>query len=215
MKERPILFSGLMVQAYLAGRKGETRRVMKTRGCSVKNVPVNHDWSLDEVKNHVGPCQYGLPGDRLWVRETFFDFSKFKTAPLFQAPEYSLLKGSIVYRADDTFIGCHRWKPSIFMRRSESRLSLDLISVRPERLHEITPQGAVNEGIVQLPNGMWKNYLLNPKPRRTSKNLTPEHFEVLEYLDPVSSYRSLWEFINGPGSWDRNDWVWVLTFPKI
>lgn len=51
MKEHPILFSGPMVKALLAGTKIQTRRVIKP-GADIR-------------------CPYGCAGDRLWVRETW------------------------------------------------------------------------------------------------------------------------------------------------
>lgn len=82
MKERPILFSGPMVRALLAGTKTQTRRVVKTQpsvlgdefpgprgrnGVSRAYFPHLdfHRAAMPEV------CPYGQPGDRLWVRETF------------------------------------------------------------------------------------------------------------------------------------------------
>src|SRR5688500_18528944 len=47
IKERPILFSGLMSLAIAEGRKTQTRRLVR---------PDRR-------------CPYGGPGDRLWVRE--------------------------------------------------------------------------------------------------------------------------------------------------
>jgi hypothetical protein len=53
MRERPILFSGPMVRALLAGRKTQTRRV------------------FNPAMTNKDACPYGVSGDRLWVREKF------------------------------------------------------------------------------------------------------------------------------------------------
>lgn len=126
MKERPILFSGEMVRAVLEGRKTQTRRV-------VKHPPVGY--MLDDTPVF-GKCPYGQPGDRLWVKETFC----------------KKLYGDVVCRAtcdgiakDNMIGGC--WKPSIFMRREYSRITLGIVGVRVERLQEISLNDAKAEGV--------------------------------------------------------------------
>jgi hypothetical protein len=130
---------------------------------------------------HSGPhCKYGQPGDRLWVKETFWTGGT---------------KEETAYRADAempssaTKMGC-KWKPSIFMPRKASRITLEIVNVRVERLQNITEEDANAEGI----------------PSRMSvQTLTPA----------VADYAALWESINGYGSWTMNPWVWVIEFKKL
>lgn len=81
MKERPILFSAPMIRALLAGKKTQTRRLVRPQP---ERVP---DWSCPGVDglrfvgmtlaepplppNLLARCPYGVPGDRLWVKETW------------------------------------------------------------------------------------------------------------------------------------------------
>lgn len=126
MKERPILFSGPMVRAILDGRKTQTRRVVKPRQGMLD------DWTGL-------PCPYGKPGDRLWVRETCY----------FEQPH-----GEVIYRADPgsekaldpEFTGL-RWRPSIHMPRWASRITLEIVNVRVERLQDIRVDDARAEGV--------------------------------------------------------------------
>lgn len=80
MKERPILFSGPMVRAILEGRKTQTRRIIKPQPLDV--VPMRD--AANQYTYQFGLClnysrviekmiqsPYGIPGDRLWVRETW------------------------------------------------------------------------------------------------------------------------------------------------
>jgi hypothetical protein len=177
MSEHPILFTGEMVRAILDGRKTQTRR-------TVKPEHLKGSQSVHDVLHLLGPqllaeaslyCPYGQAGDQLWVKETFtLDF----IGP----------RNVVVFRVDEPDANC-KWKPSIFMRRIYSRITLEITNVRVERLHEISEEDARAEG-VKYPAG-----------------------------GPESCYRMgyswLWESINGQGSWDKNPWVWVIEFKKL
>lgn len=148
--ERPILFSGPLVRAILEGRKTETRRPVRLpAGYEHGEVYAYGGRSGDRFVLECDPgphravkCPYGLPGDLLWVRETF-----------------GTVEGGqcCVYRADDGWaenepeskemLDGHRWRPSIHMPRWASRLLLAVKSVRIEPVQDITDAGAVAEGL--------------------------------------------------------------------
>ena len=138
-------------------------------------------------------CPYGEPGDRLWVKET-----------------HTLAAGDVLFRAtdlDDPLITPEtKWKPSIFMRRKYSRITLEITAVRVERLQEITERDAEAEGI-DYPHCSHEN-------RREAQQLQIDGKEVC-YKPSVLAYRDLWESINGPESWAANPWVWVVEFEKL
>jgi len=175
MKERPILFSAPMVRAILEGRKTQTRRVVKMRDCGGRVGWFGSDiddveWVVNAATRGTGVSPYGKPGDRLWVRETF---------------ARSMGKGYL-YRATDGDLGPYHatgWKPSIHMPRIASRILLEVVSVRVERLNNISEADAVAEGVTGM--------------------------------DPVLQYAKLWETINGTGSWNKNQWVWVVEFRRL
>lgn len=224
MKERPILFSAPMVQALLSGRKTQTRRALRIQPPpgTQRMYPIETvDFSAQtgawvaEFLNEGRPwtngeetkCPYGVPGDRLWVRETWKAYLKscrFNTGG-FRAydPAPSPQTSEVAFRADvlDLSTDLTTWKPSIFMPRWASRLSLENTGVRVQRLQEISEKDAIAEGIewgqwdAKLPIEGWKMY-----------------GGVGTTNDPRLSYRTLWESLNGWGSWDRNPWVWVLEF---
>lgn len=188
MKARPILFSGAMVRAILNGTKTQTRRVVKPQpkhAFPMKNGDgsLRGDFFLSEPDfERVGRsgcfCPYGVPGDRLWVRET-------------HAP---MVGGGWVYAADYTEErlkqkdGHGFWKPSIFMKREASRITLEIVSVRVERLGEISRKDAIAEGY--------------PYTAMLFRAVDPWHPK-----DPIVWYADLWEKINGAGSWAENPWV--------
>ena len=198
MKERPILFNAEMVNAILSGRKSQTRRVMKQQPGSVTEQGRPLFFQHGSTGRRITPkCPYGQPGDRLWVRETW------STCPIYDAqkpsemgPEYL---GTIRYRADGQRSG--KLRPSIFMPRWASRITLEITSVRVEQLCDISNDDAISEGIWKYPDeGCYKVY-------------TPT--TSFGTINPVKSYRSLWESINGPESWTENPWVWVVEFEEV
>jgi len=150
MKERPIIFSAPMVRAILEGRKTQTRRVFKIRGVdgrqyqidSPREEIIEFDDGTFHYKSTAGlsgpyQCPYGIPGDRLWVRETFrYDF-------------YDPTR--IIYRAEmphsEEELKLLPWKPSIHMPRLASRIDLEVTDIRMERLQEISEKDAEAEGV--------------------------------------------------------------------
>lgn len=210
MKERPILMSAPMVRAILSGTKTQTRRVVKPQPyLSTLNPPNFEDKKVGEIficpdlfdpktsvfveyegggrYHNMGSdvfarkhCPYGQPGDRLWVREAFAFCCEDKFGPV---------QDSIIFRADEGNADWkHGWRPSIHMPRAASRILLEIVSVRVERLHEISEADAIAEG---CPSGSYGAYY------------------------PVDNYARLWESINGPESWESNPWVWVVEFRRL
>lgn len=228
MKEHPILFSGPMVRAILAGRKTQTRREVKPQPSYIID-PQCRTYEPALVDRHgemyPGPevfgfyneehgwkCPYGQPGDRLWVRETTCIAPKnFATPDETCVRDYDGALRFVSYRADGHSEDAMRdyrlkWTPSIHVPRWASRITLEIVSVRVERLSEITEADAIAEGIEKSDRG----YLDYHWEQKRGASLARGWFS-----DPVLSYRSLWETIDGPGSWDANPWVWVVEFKRV
>jgi len=122
VKERPILYRAPMVRAILRDEKTQTRRRVKPR--------------RREDAGLAGPCPYGVPGDRLWVKETF------------RFGEGGLAREFVHYRADeDEPPAPGQWKPSIFMPRHASRITLEVTAVRVQRVQDIDEVDAIAEGV--------------------------------------------------------------------
>jgi hypothetical protein len=228
MRVIPILFSALMVRAILDGIKTLTRR---TQG--LETVNINPDARVGAINTHENmwdflmhdggiqrgvKCPYGKPGDHLWVREAFWAFGKWEQrySEKKQRKEWCFIDMTLerdrLYQYQDPSPGKFRhrrdidpaWWPrnSIHMPRKASRIQLEITGVRVERLQDISEADAVAEGIQLFSDGTFKNYLLE------------DHFDQPGLL-PIESYKSLWETINGPSSWDANPWVWVVEFKVI
>lgn len=198
MKERPILFSAPMVRAILDGSKTQTRRVVKPQPSPSSDtafVGADGIWRFSHPTLR-GPvsheaddvrCPYGQPGDRLWVRETFSAMGdKTQHAhPIFYRAD----------RPDDT----GSWTPSIHMPRWASRILLEITGVRVDKLADLSKDDAMAEGIVIQPDGGFGL-------------ADSTHYN---FSDSTDSFCSLWESINGAGSWFANPWVWVIEFKRV
>lgn len=211
MKERPILFSAPMVRAILAGTKTQTRRVVKQqpvfdiyrRDWRWESKSAIATWSGDRplsaaLRGLCTHCPYGETGDRLWVRETFAVCGRG------EAP---------VYRADSRVeVPGVRWKPSIFMRRMESRITLGVTGVRVERLQEISEADAKAEGVERDPTPDDPAGREDPREVGYPSASDVAHAEATKHR---RWYAALWDDINGNGSWASNPWVWVVEFRRV
>jgi hypothetical protein len=220
MKERQILFSAPMVRALLDGSKTQTRRIVKWQGrkgfphyfnrAFIDNpagvqrlcVPFHHPDDLSTLEGAPAVrhyCPQGDPGDRLWVRETIelrtMQGNSFPS-PVYSADGAHVMDGE--KKASNHEFMRRRVRPSIHMPRWASRITLEITDVRVERLQDISEEDAKAEGIEQI-GCNWRNYL-DGADSMTS---------------PIHSYRTLWESINGAGSWDANPWVWCITFRRL
>ena len=207
IKERPILFSAPMVRAILDGRKSQTRRVVKPQfdhdaePCEVLATTIE-GWA--DYQGHSGlwahegdpgettvKFQYGKTGDRLWVREAWKALAEYDHL----APRDIPVGTDISYPA--TYDGwVSRGRPSIHMPRWSSRILLEIVRVRVERLQDISEADAVAEGCPGC---------LGPNPD------FPDEWDPT----PQEEFCDLWKTINGAESWNANPWVWVVEFKRV
>lgn len=207
---KPIIFSTPMVKAILAGRKSQTRRILKTTRENDAFYGYSNDpdvsWPADYgfgvlmgrkyYDNEAIKCPYGKVGDILYVRETWcWDYKDY--------PERT--EKYYFYKADtpENYLASgERWYPSIHMPRAAARIFMKITDISVERLQDITEEDAKAEGVDVLKQGpvvTYRNYL----------NLTTV------YANPVDSFRTLWTKINGLESWNENPWIWKISFQRI
>lgn len=224
VKERPILFSGEMVRAILTGQKTQTRRIAKpVKHPDLGNLYDPGALVLEREPQHVidRACPYGQPGDLLWVRETWgvishswneygeiTDWVPDRPAKTIRELPFGkcYYTGHVIYAADgsnqwagdDAAGGEPRsaWHPSIHMPRAASRILLEVVSVRVERLQDISEADALAEGV---------------------KHCEAELDTGGYWYAPEELYSMLWTKINGWGDsgWNANPWVWVVEFRRV
>lgn len=214
MKERPILFSGSMVRALLDGTKTQTRRVVKAKPsdeCPKEMWP--HalkdiiEWRQQEGRWFglmgwrslaYADCPYGYPGDRLWVRESFWgcDMPGYGDQP---CVVYEDEWHGKEYHAAEVRPYARRFGhiPGIHMPRDVSRILLEVTGVRVERLQAISEADARAEGVEF-------GHITDPQTGEID-------------CDAVEAYEVLWDSLNAKRGygWDTNPWVWVVEFRVV
>jgi hypothetical protein len=197
--ERPILFTGPMVRAILEGRKTQTRRVIKPQPADDikphKFPNPNVAGWLSSLKHANGSttahyCPYGQPGNRLWVRETW------------EANDVDIErkdKSAIEYRATSFVETLDGWKPSIHMPRWASRILLDVVSVRVERVQDMS----FNDWVADFA----PSFVEQENARATFVGADNQRKMASEFWDSINAKRGF--------SWESNPWVWVVEFKQI
>lgn len=204
MNEKPIIFSSEMVRAILEGRKSQTRRVIKPQ--PKLDIGMCDPFLPALIDGKYVACPYGQPGDHLWVRETWgvhqLDGISGKEYP------------NILYKADDStrlVISDEvwkynkekfQWRPSIHMPCWASRITLEIVDVRVERVQDISDSDIMDEGTKNC------EYALPPYCT---------HCGGHEHLCNRDRFRELWNSINAKRGypWASNPWVWVVEFRRV
>ena len=236
----PILYSPSMILALDQGRKTQTRRALSPRNTRYNGYPWppgrwdELDWPnafIDSGPSPAGnpgpylkvpfPAQqtvhriYPLyhPGMRLWVRETCFIYGAWrqhgtqqdgKPAWRFQPDDQrQVVFSQPLYQPQDRTQLAYWRRNSIHMPRWASRFTQTITAVRLQRLQEISEADALAEGIVSSQRAI--------SPSQAVRCFWDYLNGAPNYTDPRSSYASLWEKINGPGSCDADPWIVALT----
>lgn len=227
MKEHGILFKAPMVRAILAGRKTQTRRLISGSNSTVdgrrpiRDLCAALDLSRAVVTKNANPtlsvprvddddrCHRVRPvfeiGDRLWVREAW---RHIPACPVPMCRDITCIE----YAATPTFspeqndrLGIESpWRPSLFMPRWASRITLEVTEVRAQRLQDISEEDAKAEGIMaqRLPDLVGNRWHWGDTSHDRCSS-------------PRMAYSALWDHINGKSSWAANPYVWAYTFKQV
>lgn len=234
----PLLFSGPMIRALLAGTKTQTRRIVSAHNTLLDggSMPrkVWPELQLERAFVDPGPSPAGNAGPYLQVPRYAYeekDQTVHRVYPIWQRADSIWVKETaaliwphdsapederecvVEYRADgdprrfpgqwpsDTASDPERprWRPSIFCKRWMSRITLDVISVRVERLQSITEEDARAEGVAPYTT----NTLRMVDPEAQGPKWRP-------------AFEDLWDEINGErASWASNPWIWAIEFKRV
>lgn len=224
VKSRPIIFSGDMINAIIENRKSMTRRVLKPQPDEIQEFIDGRLAIVNSGRFDVVKCPYGKIGDQLYVKETF----SITKEPNSYYPSYDWRRGgTCIYKADEKravgMYGCVKWKSPIYMPKWASRITLEITSIRVERLKVISDDDCLAEGIFFtdygkrcLHNGYGDVETCPSKQGHQQKegwsykktNRPEECLGSAKMAFANLSYKSK---IN----WDQNPFVWCLTFKVI
>lgn len=217
MKIKGITFGGPMVRAIRDGRKDMTRRIVKPQGAHMfpmlnQDKTPREDWFIsDPVYERVGRSGYRppyAPGDILYVREAW---RADPASDIYAPSELNPDSTPIWYEANgpaSDFWG--KLRPAMFMCRWMARTWLRVVSVRAERVQDIGPRDALDEGLQ-----LWEGSGPPDVGYYTSCYGSWGDHDYDAFIENeerliVDGFRRLWNSIHGPDAWDRNDWVWVI-----
>jgi hypothetical protein len=223
---KPILFSTPMVQAILRGEKTQTRRLCKFGKAYDIFHDGKHEAEAEQTIENILSCKYKV-GDILWVREEHYRLGKWIkngfTKLGNQKWKFVALSDEVKYfdNAPEKFKISRDKKNSEspywykrlarFMPKHACRIFLKLTDIRIERLNDIIESDAIAEGIER-----WTEERMKSKPTHYKvyfQNCKPE--DLMSYTsDPIDSYETLWQKINGEKSWAENPFVWVYGFER-
>jgi hypothetical protein len=233
MRERPIIFTAESVRAILDGTKTQTRRVMREPWKVQLPHPVHGDGPFRDTRANAGiyiahhnrygavsveasngrllgvkpaefewVCPYGQVGDHLWVRETWVEWGG----------ELVYLEKSLDKHGNEDADSkrCRldygvTWKSPMFMPRWASRITLEIVNIKVQRVQDISDDDAMAEGVyewykqVQLPHEGWSYW-------------SPVHGS-----GAAQKFGELWDSINARRGypWDSNCWVWAIEFRRV
>lgn len=194
-----------MVQAIITGSKTKTRRTNgldKINECPDRYMingfidGIQHIEDLETLEELSVKCPYGQAGDVLWVRESF------------KKTKYTL--NGFAYKANaHPEAPAKGWKPSIHLPKAACRIWLEIVSVKVERLQDISVKDSIAEGVD------CSNLRTFPDYRDYHVDEGEPLHRKFTFLSPKLSFQSLWESVNSRESWNNNPWVWVVEFKQI
>lgn len=233
IKERGIIFGAESVRAILGGFKTVTRRVIKPQPPPRSNLKYfddekaifcygEHHRSDGCEEDQIAKCPLGRVGDRLWVREAWGDVTRAFQGHDCEEPQVIAFRADegvynvdgevpiYLEKMDDSGIVCSDWKSPIHMPRWASRLTLEIVSVRAERLQAITEEDAKAEGLIfRKPNfeSIYEGFY------------GMSHWPHVRWLSKArEAFIEAWGEINGKRKgcdWDSNPFTWRIEFKRI
>lgn len=243
MKETGMIFTGESVRAIQEGRKTQTRRLYRPRVPAPYEIIDEFDeglqwpYRMDEAGDYHRVDTYGVPGDRIWVREKFQFAHESDSAMYDDEPAWAMYAADSEMIRRDGVVKGHLfqgpWKSPIHMPRWASRITLEITDVRVQRLQEISEADAWAEGVSEFGRGSGSLEAIGVGILAANPRLTRRGFlaglvatglwwgagQVAKDPMPKSfrgAYAALWDSINGKRApWDSNPFVWAITFKQV
>lgn len=163
MSERAIVCAAWEVRAFLVGTKTQLRRPVRWPLLSLSDGTKRRIFTEDDAEVVRGliahpvrqplqrvRCPLGGVGGRLWVQETWWQPPRVTARMLREGAD---TWPEVAYDATETDAGRVRWRELRWRRRSASsmprwasRITLEVVDVRAQRVQEISREDAIAEG---------------------------------------------------------------------
>jgi hypothetical protein len=236
MKDIPIIFSGPMIPPIIVDLKTHTRRLnglkeinktpdeWKFENFFYASRTPNGEKELystfenKDGKDFIVKSPYGKSGDKLWVRENMSVHDEGGIEYLARSVQTGL--ASSLIKSPDFKEEQIRWFenygksdkdktiPSIHMPRWAARILLEVLSIRVERVQDISQEDSYAEGVG----------FAHSRPADCGHKEWKRHNGNQSVWDcSICIFKMLWTRINGARGfgWDVNPWVWVVEFKRI
>lgn len=187
MKDLPVIMATEEVDAALAGKQTQIR------------VPAS-TYNLGDVYYKHAPHRRLKPGDRVWVRERYVEYVGRRRSEGMYGVAYGRITAPRPAHMKNAEFKVLVRQPGS-MARFQSRLTLEVISARMERLLDISDSDVLASGIVKIPSGGYAPLA--------------EAAETCCAATAFDAFRNYWEWKNGPKSWCGADQVVAITFRLI
>jgi len=207
-QEHGIIMSGNHPRLILDGTKTMTRRTYGLKEINehpnlaqFKGITVLGEYAF-EIDLQDGTttmkyikCPYGQVGDRLYCKETWAVDKLWDN----EKPSEVNHLASVWYATDYMGDWVGKTRPSIFMPRWASRITLEITELRAERLQEIIPSDVTREGL-----GWDITTLSISNDEEMEQNL-------------IKQFQELWDSLNAKRgySWGTNLFCWVISFKVV
>lgn len=196
-----IMFIEPLFHKVVSGAKTETRRIASTddslQFLNTNNEGTHYFYSVEKNMPLCFKPAYKI-GDMVFLKEP-----------------YGLIGlNKVEYKFDDqsnAVCDPNMWKNKMFMPEKYSRFTIQILDLRLERLHQISDKSCINEGIDSL--------AMSATQRAQSPQLYRDYSKKKELfmdgVNPITSYQTLWDYINKDVKWASNPLVWVYSFELL
>jgi hypothetical protein len=188
---------------------------------------------FEDLQPHITPwiapikSPFGQPGNRLYLRERWYRgyvLDENDDIPEGAEPQYWYFADGRDSRPGDAsdswcyhMYGADKsiwpsWRSAACMPKEAARTWLEVVSVTAKRIQDITEQEAIAAGVQFITAENKDRYYRHYMADNADLGLKDRHYSIQN--NPIASFRTLWDK-HHPGSWERNDWVWMSSVKII
>ena len=196
-----IMFQQSLFEAVIEGRKTQTRRIMKPQPRDFIGItPYGFDRKGDGCDYYSAIKPRYSVGEVLYLKEPYYvEIKETKETPPLIYYKYRAKDIDFLMKTGLINTLPVKWKNKLFMPAEYARYYIEITAVRCERVQDISDGDCEKEGVI--------NDGFNEDVGQSF--YCADGYGCPNYATQQQAYAALFNSINGKGSWERNDWVWV------